>query len=207
MKTLAVILTAMIVTLSAGLYANNGIEFKGDVKDVKVNLELKKDNQVSITIESLIDKALVLEVYDNNGNQVMKKLVNEHKTQKVLHNTNGIEEGFFTYMVKNDDDVVYTSRIIKDKDGSLEFRSEDSDVNASIERNGEDLVLVRMFKDEDAKATIKVWDEDGDYVYRKNIRKGQNLRLAHDINEFPEGTYSFGVFHEGELIALRNITK
>lgn len=207
MKTLAVIFTAMIVSLSTGLYANNEIEFKGDVKDVKVNLELKKDNQVSITIESLIDKALVLEVYDNKGNQVMRKLINEHKTQKVLHNTNDIEAGFFTYMVKNGDEIVYTSRIIKGNDGSLEFRSEDSGVNASIERTGDDLVLVRMFKDEDAKATIKVWDEDGNYVYRKDIRNGKNLRLTHSIKEFPEGTYSFGVFHDGEMIALRNITK
>jgi len=207
MKTLSVILTGMIALTTSGLFANNMVTYTGDKAEVKVSMDFSNETRVLITIESLIDKALVLEIYNNDGEQVMNRLVNEHSTQKISHNIGEISEGFYTYMVKDGDQVVYTSRIIKESDGSLEFRSEDSPVNASIEPAGENRVLVRISKDDAAKATIKVWDENGKYLYVRNVKKGHNLRLTHDIAKFPAGKYSFGVFHEGELIALRNITK
>ncbi|MFW5705754.1 MAG: hypothetical protein ACOCX8_02010, partial [Bacteroidota bacterium] len=119
----------------------------------------------------------------------------------------GFPEGIYTYEVVNGEDVVYSARILKSDNGSMECRPAGNTALASISQPGTDLVLVRLVNDLDMKSRIRVTDANGRLLYTRAIKKDGNYKINCDINQFPAGDYTFSVYCQNELIAYRKINK
>ncbi len=207
MNTLVIQFTVIFVLLATGLIANNGSSTTGDEPNSNVRMNIKNDKQVELRLEGLPVENVTIEIFNNQGNQLDTENIICNRKNRVCHDIEGMDEGLYTYLVKENNKVVYAAKIFKSDDGSVEIRSEDAGANASISQTDDDHVLVRLVKNANAKTKIKVWDEKGHYLHIKTIKKGTILNLTHDISEFPGGEYMFGVFHDDELIALRKVAR
>ena len=202
MKTIKGIIIAVIFLMSSIAYANVSQTTYSNVK-----LKIVNSNLVKITVKAEENESLKLEVLNNKGEKVLSGNIEENKTKRFSHKLDALNDGFYTYVVSDQNKALYTSRVVLTQDGAVEYKPENAMVSATIRKISEERVIINLAKEKDSEATIKVWDESGKELYAKQVKRGTVLRLTHDYSDFPEGTYSFGIFYNGELIALRKVTK
>lgn len=202
MKTFTQKLTALSLVLffSISLYGANN-------NSIKAELKLKNNEMVEIHFSGNSTQTIGLKVFNDKGEIVFSKCLKNEGHQKLHHNIADFSTGIYTYQVIEGDEVVYSARLIKPDEASVECRNLKCGAMASISELGNKQVLVRLIKDEKAKSTIKVRDENGNLLYVKYIKKGQHLRFTHDISSFPAGTYTFSVYSKNQLIAFRRVIK
>lgn len=203
MKTLAT--TLILVSLTTGLFASNNMT--GGKEKSKVNLVINASGNLELTLTEIPGEPLTLLVFDEQGNQVLSKLINCNMQSSDCQNIENFKAGSYTYQVTADNELIYEARIIKGGHGSIELQNIKDEVHASISQINTNLVRINLLKGKGQKAKIKIKDADGKLIYVRRVKKGEHRKLTHDISCLPSGSYTIGVFHENEMVALRKITK
>jgi hypothetical protein len=200
MKTLKLTTLFIIIGLSLSVFA------AGD-GNLKASLSLKNSELVEIALEGNSTQAIEIKVFDNKGNLVSYKSLAGSGTRTIIHKISEFPEGIYTYQVIDGDEVVYTARVVKSGEGSLECRNVPNCATASISEQNDNTVLVRLMQSVDEKSRIKVTDDEGNVLHRKVYKNTDYAKVTHDISKFPEGNYYFSVYSDKDLIAYRKVSK
>jgi hypothetical protein len=70
-----------------------------------------------------------------------------------------------------------------------------------------DMVEIRVVKPAEDVVNLDVYDEAGKKVYKTSLSNGMNIRISHDIKEFPVGLYTYKISEDGKLIHTSLILK
>ena len=68
-------------------------------------------------------------------------------------------------------------------------------------------VTLILRKETGDKVTVKVKEDDGTLVYRKRIKKSNNNKITYDIAQFPNGSYTFEVAKDKEVVYSKVVRK
>jgi hypothetical protein len=70
-----------------------------------------------------------------------------------------------------------------------------------------DMVEIRVVKPAEDVVNLEVYNESGKNVYKTSLINGMNIRVSHDIKEFPVGLYTYKISEDGKLIYSSMILK
>ncbi len=199
MKTTVIKTTVLSMVMFFAIAATAGNPATG--------IAVKADQTVEIRLDTPGAGTFTLNVYNASGARVFEKTVVTTNGVTITQDASGFPSGFYTYEVISGKQIVYSARILKSDDGSMECRPDDCSALASISRTGTDRVLVRLLRSDQCRPRITVTNASGDVLYTKRIRSGENHKITYDINAFPQGDYTFAVYTGKEMIAYRKITK
>jgi len=204
MKAKVVFFTTVMILVSAIAFAGGKPVTK---KEVSTSVELKSNNSVIINLQNLGGKTMGFDVYSQDGIKVCSGNLNGKERGKFRHNLNYLEDGLYTYEVTDGESVVYSVKILKEKNGSAELRCADKQVCTAITPSAANnrLVEVRLHKSKNATATIVVSDEMGEAISRKMVKEGQNVVLNYDLTSFPAGNYTIKVLDGRKLAGYRKV--
>lgn len=135
-----------------------------------------------------------------------KRLINSG-TRIFKHKLSELPDGIYTYQIVEGDELVFSARILKQDENSMEYRTIQSASTASISKLNDEEVIVRLANNPDNKTKIRVTDEFGNQLYRKTVKNLESAKLTYDISQFPEGKYNFKVYSGNDLIAYREVNK
>jgi hypothetical protein len=63
-----------------------------------------------------------------------------------------------------------------------------------------DMVDIRVVKSAGETLTLGVYNENGNKVYKTTLCNGMNIRISHDISDFPNGVYTYEILKEGRSV-------
>jgi hypothetical protein len=70
-----------------------------------------------------------------------------------------------------------------------------------------DMVEIRVVKSAEDVVNLDVYNEAGKIVYKTSLSTGMNIRISHDIKEFPVGLYTYKISEDGKLVHTSLILK
>jgi len=83
-------------------------------------------------------------------------------------------------------------------------KKDKSTTHARIYPVTKDIVEIRVIKSAEDIVNLDVFNERGRKIYKTTITSGMNIRISHDISEFPEGVYIYKI-SEGEVTVFSAI--
>jgi len=63
-----------------------------------------------------------------------------------------------------------------------------------------DLVDIRVARSVGEILMLDVLNENGNIVYKTSIDKGMNIRISHNISDFPNGVYTYEILKDGRSV-------
>lgn len=201
MKTAVIKLAAftMIFSISFAAFAGKN--------NLKAGITLKTNETIEIRVDKAGSETISLNVYNEVGERVFEKSFITGKGIRINHDISGFPNGIYTYEVIDNTEVVYSARILKSSDNSLEYRGDSYGTLASVSQRNTDNVLVRLSKKDSERTRIKVADNAGRVLYSRYLSEPGNYMITHDIKAFPEGDYTFSISNGKEMIAYRKISR
>lgn len=91
--------------------------------------------------------------------------------------------------------------------GGTKPAKDKSSSRANVYPVAKDMVEIRVVKSAEDVVNLEVYNESGSKVYETTLKSGMNLRVSHDIREFPQGLYTYKVSEDGKLIHTSLILK
>lgn len=192
------VMLAMFISIAA---------FAGGNEAFTASVKLNEDANVTIRLNGDSPNTIEIKVFDNTGEMVTYKSLINKGTRIFSHKLSNLPDGIYTYEIVEGDELVYSARIFKHDDNSVEYHNIHSGPVASISRLNDEQVIVRLVNEPDSKTKIRVSDEFGNILYWKTFKVAENSKLTYDISQFPEGKYNFRVYSGGDLIAYRKVNK
>ncbi len=185
----------MILILTANtMKAENIIDERNDGNTSVVSVETHNNAD-----------AYTVKIFDSNGKMVFQESetqLNSNETQ-LLGN---LTEGYYTYQVIHGNEMVYRAIISTNGVSGSSVENLPGNASASIAQK-EQMVLVRLLKDNKSRARIEIKDMSDQTVYSKQTKKADCQRLTHDISDLPQGKYYLNVYSKGVLVAQKLIVK
>lgn len=205
MKTRVLFFAMMIMLISTGVYA--GQKRSGN-SHISTNVELKANNRVVVNLQHIAGKTIGFKLFNQNGEQVSAGRLENRTKGRFRHNFDYLPEGLYTYCVKDEAGEIYSMKIIKTKDGSLELRCAEKQICTAISSSSDDKshVDIRLHKPDTSCATILICEESGDTVFEKKIKNGENHALTYDLSAFPQGDYFVRVLDGNKLVGYKKIS-
>jgi hypothetical protein len=73
--------------------------------------------------------------------------------------------------------------------------------------SAEEQVTLILRKESGEKLIVKVSDSEGSMVHQKRIKKADDSKITYDISDLPQGTYTFEVIKDKEVVYTQNVRK
>lgn len=200
LRMITTVMLAAVVSIS--VYAGGKGAFNASV-------QLNEDTDVTIRLNGNSPDIIEIKIFDNSGELVTYKNLINSGTRVFKHKLSELPDGIYTYEVVEGNEVVYSARITKIDEHSVECREIPSGATASVSKLDDEKVqvIVRLANNAEARSKVSVSDEYGNLLYRRTYKDVESAKLTYDISKFPEGKYNFKVYSGDELIAYRKVTK
>jgi hypothetical protein len=91
--------------------------------------------------------------------------------------------------------------------GGTKPTNDKNNTRAGVYPVAKDMVEIRVVKPAEDVVNLEVYNEAGSKVYETTIKNGMNIRVSHDIKEFPAGLYTYKISEDGKLIHNSMILK
>jgi hypothetical protein len=199
-----VLFVSVVLMVSAGVFAGE----KGNLKkEMSMSMTLLSNSRVELNLQNLEGKTVISEVFDQAGNKIWFRNLDGRSKANVRFSISDLEEGLYTCQVKDGDEVVYSAKILKTKDGSAELRCSKNQMCTAIAPVAgiEKQVEVRVSKQRNTVATIVLTDESGEIISERKEKEGRNLILTYDLSSLPTGAYTIKVLDGKKLAGYRKI--
>lgn len=205
MKTRVLFFAMVLVLVSSGVYAGQKRIGKSQIS---TNVELKANNRVVVNLQHIAGKTVGFELFNQNGEKVIAGRMENRTKGNFRHNFNYLSEGLYTYCVKDEAGEIYSMKIIKTRDGSLELRCAEKQICTAISSSSDNnsQVEIRLHKPEASSVTILICEESGDAISERKIKNGENLALTYDLSAFPQGNYLVRVLDGKKLVGYKKVS-
>jgi hypothetical protein len=91
--------------------------------------------------------------------------------------------------------------------GGTKSANDKNSIRANVYPVSREMVEIRVAKPAEDVVNLEVYNEAGSKVYETIIKNGMNIRVSHDIKEFPAGLYTYKISEDGKLIHSSMILK
>ena len=117
MKTKAIQLTAILMILTASVFAQSAEE----ENKVWTSMTLSGQNTVELRLIKPAGATVTLSVYDETHKRVYNQRIRKESNLLVTHNISTFPSGVYTYEVSDGRDVVMETSIVKSPGENLEY--------------------------------------------------------------------------------------
>lgn len=210
MKTTALKLTAVLMILTASVFAAGNLGGTKPAKDKsssRANVYPVAKDMVEIRVVKSAEDVVNLEVYNESGSKVYQTTLKSGMNLRVSHDIREFPQGLYTYKVTQDGKLIHTSLILKTRETILKCNPENENATAFISQNGSNKVEVNLVKVPGTETRIEARNQAGNLVLSRLLNDEKEYKFTENMSAYPSGEYLFTVYAGDERIAEKSIVK